>query len=63
MPSFAMLCSVDVALRLLATANAVPSSPSPATLMMEVIHSSETCVNSIGARRHIPESDILPTTE
>jgi hypothetical protein len=42
-------------LRLLVTANAVPNSPIPVSLMMEAIHSPETSVPTRAVRRHIPE--------
>jgi hypothetical protein len=41
-------------LRLLATANIVPSSPILVTLMMLAICSSEISVLKIATRRHIP---------
>jgi hypothetical protein len=46
-------------LRLLVTANVVPSSPILVTLMMESIHSSETSVLTRTTWRHIPEDGIL----
>jgi hypothetical protein len=44
---------------LLANANVVPSSPFLFTLIMEVIHSSETLFLTIAIQRHIPEDGIL----
>jgi hypothetical protein len=41
--------------RLLVTANVVPSSPIPVTLMMEDLSSSETSVLTRATRRSIPE--------
>jgi hypothetical protein len=46
-------------LRLLVTANVVPSSPILVTLMMEAIRSSETSVLTRATRRKITEYDIL----
>jgi hypothetical protein len=45
-------------LRLLVTANVVPSSPILVTLMMDAIRSSETSVLIRASRRHIPEDGI-----
>jgi hypothetical protein len=50
------LCSV---LRLLITANVVPSLPISVTLMMVAIHFSETSVLTRTTRRNIPEDGIL----
>jgi hypothetical protein len=52
----AVLCG---ARHLLVTANVVPSSLIPVTLMMDSQHSSETSVLTITIRRHIPEDGIL----
>jgi hypothetical protein len=46
-------------LRLLVTANVVPSSLIISTLMMEAIRSSETSVLTRTTRRHIPQDGIL----
>jgi thiazole synthase ThiGH ThiG subunit len=46
-------------LRLLVTAAVVPSSPIPATLMMEAIRSSETSVLTTATRRKAAEDGIL----
>jgi hypothetical protein len=46
-------------LRLLVTANVVPSSPILVTLMMEAIRSSETSALTRATRRHIPKDGIL----
>jgi hypothetical protein len=40
-------------------AKVAPSSPLPVTLMMEVIHSSETPVRITTTRRNVPEGGIL----
>jgi hypothetical protein len=45
-------------LRLLVTANVVPSSPILVTLMREVIRSSETSVLARTTKNHIPEDSI-----
>jgi hypothetical protein len=46
-------------LRLVVTANVVPSSPILVTQMMEVIHSSEMSVLIRAIWRNIPEDGIL----
>jgi hypothetical protein len=46
-------------LRLLVTANAIPSSPSIVTLMMEALRSSETSTPTRTTLRNIPEDVIL----
>jgi hypothetical protein len=51
------LITTDV--RLLVTANVVPSSPNLVTLMMEAIRSFETAVLTRATRRHIPDDAIL----
>jgi hypothetical protein len=48
-------------IRLLVTANVAPSSPSLFTLMMKVIHSSETTVLTRATRSKFPEDGILHT--
>jgi hypothetical protein len=48
-------------LRLLVTANVVPSSPTRVTLMMEAKHSTEISVLTRFTRNDFPEDDILST--
>jgi hypothetical protein len=50
---------VRTVLRLLVTANVIPSSPILVTLMMEAVRSSETSVLSRATRRDIPEGGII----
>jgi hypothetical protein len=51
-----LLCSLR---RLLVSANDVPNSPVFVTLMMEVLHPSETSILTGVTHRSIPEDDIL----
>jgi hypothetical protein len=53
-PSSSLIISSQRA-RLLVTANVVPSSPIPVTLMIETILSSEMSVLARVTQRHIPE--------
>jgi hypothetical protein len=48
-------------LRLLVTANVVPTFPIHVTLIMEAIQSSETTALTRATRRNIPEDGILQT--
>jgi hypothetical protein len=45
--------------RLLVTANVVPSPPILVTLLMEAIRSSKTSALTTATRRHVPEDGIL----
>jgi hypothetical protein len=53
------IAAINRVLRLLVTANGVPSSPILVTLMMEAIRSSETSVLIRSTRRNITEDGIL----
>jgi hypothetical protein len=46
-------------LRLIVTANFVPSSPILVTLMVETIHSAETSVPTRATRRNVTEGGII----
>jgi hypothetical protein len=46
-------------IRLLVTANVVPSSPILVTLMMKALRSSETSILARATRRNISEADLL----
>jgi hypothetical protein len=52
---------VRTVLRLLVTANVVPSLPILVTLMMETVCSFEASVLTRATRRHIPEDGIFQT--
>jgi hypothetical protein len=54
-----LLIFLRIVLRLLVTANIVPSSPILVTLNMEEILSFETSILTIATRRNIPEDGIL----
>jgi hypothetical protein len=54
---------LDSMLRLLVTANVVPSSPILVALMMEATHSSETSVFTRVILRNIPEYGILQASD
>jgi hypothetical protein len=59
--SRAVLSSTELVsvLRLVVTANVVPSLPILVTLMMEAMYSSGTSVLTRATRRHIPEDGVL----